>query len=89
MYPWCCVLQGYGTMLMNQLKETVKPMGITHFLTYADNYAIGYFKKQVSGPAHTHTCCLLQLCPCHVWASHTSRVSERRPGLYKDRQHAT
>lgn len=40
--------QGYGTMLMNQLKETVKPMGITHFLTYADNYAIGYFKKQVS-----------------------------------------
>ena len=20
--------------------------GITHFLTYADNYAIGYFKKQ-------------------------------------------
>ena len=39
--------QGYGTLLMNQLKETVKPMGISHFLTYADNYAIGYFKKQV------------------------------------------
>ena len=31
---------------MNQLKETVKPMGMTHFLTYADNYAIGYFQKQ-------------------------------------------
>lgn len=39
-------VKGYGTRLMNQLKETVKPMGITHFLTYADNYAIGYFRKQ-------------------------------------------
>ena len=32
---------------MNQLKETVKKEGVTHFLTFADNYAIGYFKKQV------------------------------------------
>jgi N-acetylglutamate synthase-like GNAT family acetyltransferase len=39
-------VKGYGTRLMNHLKEYVKTKGITHFLTYADNYAIGYFKKQ-------------------------------------------
>lgn len=39
-------VKGYGTRLMNHLKEYVKQTGITHFLTYADNYAIGYFKKQ-------------------------------------------
>lgn len=39
-------VKGYGTRLMNHLKEFVKRDGITHFLTYADNYAIGYFKKQ-------------------------------------------
>lgn len=31
---------------MNHVKEYVKKSGITHFLTYADNYAIGYFEKQ-------------------------------------------
>jgi hypothetical protein len=35
-----------GTRLMNHLKEYVKTIGIHYFLTYADNYAIGYFKKQ-------------------------------------------
>lgn len=39
-------VKGYGTRLMNHLKEAVKRDGITEFLTYADNYAIGYFKKQ-------------------------------------------
>lgn len=39
-------VKGYGTRLMNHLKETVKKDNIDHFLTYADNYAIGYFKKQ-------------------------------------------
>lgn len=38
--------QGYGTRLMNHLKEAVKKMDIRYFLTYADNYAIGYFEKQ-------------------------------------------
>lgn len=34
---------------MNQVKDHVRQAHptITHFLTYADNYAIGYFKKQV------------------------------------------
>lgn len=31
---------------MNHLKEVVKHDNIEYFLTYADNYAIGYFKKQ-------------------------------------------
>lgn len=39
-------VKGYGTRLMNHLKEHVKKDGIEYFLTYADNYAIGYFKKQ-------------------------------------------
>lgn len=33
---------------MNHLKDHIKDVypTIQHFLTYADNYAIGYFKKQ-------------------------------------------
>lgn len=34
---------------MNQTKHLSKNNdNIDHFLTYADNFAIGYFKKQVS-----------------------------------------
>ena len=34
---------------MNHLKDWVGNAhpGVKHFLTYADNYAFGYFKKQV------------------------------------------
>lgn len=39
-------VRGFGTRLMNHLKECVKRDGIVYFLTYADNYAIGYFRKQ-------------------------------------------
>eukprot|EP01138_Halocafeteria_seosinensis_P002176 gb/GECG01002226.1/.p1 GENE.gb/GECG01002226.1/~~gb/GECG01002226.1/.p1 ORF type:complete len:433 (+),score=58.20 gb/GECG01002226.1/:1-1299(+) len=39
-------VRGYGTRLMNHLKQAVKTDGILNFLTYADNYAIGYFSKQ-------------------------------------------
>ena len=31
---------------MNRLKCEMQKRGVTHFLTYADNYAIGYFEKQ-------------------------------------------
>lgn len=41
-------LQGYGTHLMNHLKEYHIKHNILYFLTYADEYAIGYFKKQVA-----------------------------------------
>jgi histone acetyltransferase len=40
-------VQGYGSRLMCHVKEYVKKShGVQNFLTYADNYAIGYFKKQ-------------------------------------------
>ena len=40
-------MKGYGSRLMNHLKSFVrKTTDVEHFLTYADNYAIGYFKKQ-------------------------------------------
>lgn len=39
-------VKGYGTHLMNHLKDWARQQGTLHMLTYADNYAIGYFKKQ-------------------------------------------
>ncbi|KAK0509256.1 hypothetical protein JMJ35_008627 [Cladonia borealis] len=40
-------VKGYGAHLMSHLKDYVRATSpIKHFLTYADNYAIGYFKKQ-------------------------------------------
>lgn len=42
-------VKGYGTRLMNHLKQHARDVdGLTHFLTYADNNAVGYFVKQVS-----------------------------------------
>eukprot|EP01038_Epipyxis_sp_PR26KG_P010112 gene10112-13590_t len=38
-------VRGYGTLMMNELKNRVKP-DMEYFLTYADNFAIGYFQKQ-------------------------------------------
>ncbi|KAK7245416.1 hypothetical protein RIF29_40261 [Crotalaria pallida] len=40
-------VKGYGTRLMNHLKQFARDEdGLTHFLTYADNNAVGYFIKQ-------------------------------------------
>ncbi|KAJ2905710.1 Bromodomain-containing protein [Zalerion maritima] len=40
-------VKGYGAHLMSHLKDYVKATSdVMHFLTYADNYAIGYFHKQ-------------------------------------------
>ncbi|KAI8069549.1 hypothetical protein BC940DRAFT_296939 [Gongronella butleri] len=40
-------VKGYGSHLMNHLKDYVmNHTPIKHFLTYADNYATGYFRKQ-------------------------------------------
>jgi histone acetyltransferase len=39
-------VKGYGTKLMNLLKQQGAATGIEYYITYADNYAIGYFKKQ-------------------------------------------
>ena len=40
-------VKGYGTRLMNHLKEYVKEEeDMTHLITFADNNAVGYFAKQ-------------------------------------------
>lgn len=39
-------VKGYGTHLMNHLKDYSIQKNIQHLLTYADCDAIGYFKKQ-------------------------------------------
>lgn len=39
-------VKGFGTRLMNHLKQHAMTEQIGYFLTFADNYAIGYFKKQ-------------------------------------------
>jgi len=40
-------VKGYGSRLMSHVKDYVRHAHDVHyFLTYADNYAIGYFKKQ-------------------------------------------
>ena len=39
-------VQGYGTRIMNLIKEECKRTGIQGMLTYADNHAVGYFRKQ-------------------------------------------
>jgi histone acetyltransferase len=39
-------VRGYGSYLMNHLKKYAQQEKLYHFLTYADNFAIGYFKKQ-------------------------------------------
>ncbi|KAI0383019.1 histone acetyltransferase GCN5 [Hypomontagnella monticulosa] len=40
-------VKGYGAHLMAHLKDYVRATSpIMHFLTYADNYATGYFQKQ-------------------------------------------
>ncbi|CAG8384428.1 unnamed protein product [Penicillium salamii] len=40
-------VKGYGSHLMNHFKDYLKASSpIMHMLTYADNYAVGYFQKQ-------------------------------------------
>ncbi|XP_037804933.1 histone acetyltransferase KAT2A-like isoform X1 [Penaeus monodon] len=39
-------VKGYGTHMMNHLKDYHVKNNIQHFLTFADEFAIGYFKKQ-------------------------------------------
>ncbi|CAN0099839.1 unnamed protein product, partial [Discosporangium mesarthrocarpum] len=37
--------KGFGSRLMNELKEYIKLEGLTHLHTYADNFAVKYFEK--------------------------------------------
>lgn len=42
-------VKGYGGHLMDHFKKHIQDTyeNVEYFLTYADNYAVGYFKKQV------------------------------------------
>ena len=46
-------VKGYGTHLMNHLKDYHVKHNVYHFLTYADEFAIGYFRKQAFSPEIT------------------------------------
>ena len=39
-------VKGYGSRLMNKLKDHAREKSLHYFLTYADNNAIEYFRKQ-------------------------------------------
>eukprot|EP01105_Mastigella_eilhardi_P011493 TRINITY_DN2649_c0_g1_i1.p1 TRINITY_DN2649_c0_g1~~TRINITY_DN2649_c0_g1_i1.p1 ORF type:complete len:417 (-),score=128.51 TRINITY_DN2649_c0_g1_i1:22-1272(-) len=39
-------VKGYGSHMMNHLKEAMRQEGLLYFLTYSDNFAIPYFQKQ-------------------------------------------
>ncbi len=74
-------VKGYGTRLMNHAKEFARTRDrLTHFLTYADNNAVGYFEKQgftkeVSLPLEQWQVCT----PCHVaCARERGRHPEKR-----------
>jgi histone acetyltransferase len=54
-------VKGFGTILMNRLKNFVKESRIRFFLTYADNFALGYFQKQ------GFTTQVEQIIPERVW----------------------
>lgn len=62
---------------MNHLKDHVKEdfPTITNFLTYADNYAIGYFKKQVRPSSFPLV--------ARVVDAHLSRASACPSGLHE------
>lgn len=46
-------VKGHGTRLMNWTKEHARTQDkLSHFLTYADNNAVGYFAKQVRSMLH-------------------------------------
>lgn len=48
-------MQGYGTHMMNYLKDYHMKNNIHNFLTYGDNNAFGYFEKQVYDVFYLYT----------------------------------
>ncbi len=55
-------VKGYGTRLMNKLKAHLQSTKMQYMLTYADNNAIGYFKKQGFST--------IPRIPKHVWSGY-------------------
>lgn len=39
-------IKGFGTRLMNKLKQEMQKRKVEYLMTYADNLALGYFRKQ-------------------------------------------
>ena len=62
---------------MNHLKEYHIKHDILNFLTYADEYAIGYFKKQV-GFLAVQTCSALPFLDVHSSSFHVNKSSPQQ-----------
>ena len=94
MYYTLHALQGYGTHMMNTLKDYSIRHNILHFLTYADESAIGYFRKQVSCISEfhkIHLCILEGIFPRYQaaktslsWIHQGLRRSNINGGKYSD-----
>jgi len=67
------VVQGYGTHLMNHLKDYHIQNSVLHFLTYADEYATGYFRKQVN--CMSSKCRGSYIVTVNVWPPYVDDVS--------------
>jgi hypothetical protein len=52
-------VKGYGTHLMNHLKDYHIGHNVYHFLTFADEFAIGILLCLISNKATSHTTCRL------------------------------
>ncbi|KAK2958545.1 putative Histone acetyltransferase gcn5 [Blattamonas nauphoetae] len=61
-------VRGYGNRIMAHAKEYARSIGLTFFLTYADNFAMEYFKKQ--GFSETITT------PMSVWGGYLKDYDE-------------
>uniref|UniRef100_A0A915D334 Bromo domain-containing protein n=1 Tax=Ditylenchus dipsaci TaxID=166011 RepID=A0A915D334_9BILA len=68
-------VKGYGTLMMNHLKDyEVNSCRIFHLLTYADEFAIGYFKKQdfitdIALPVERYKGYIKDYEELHLWAA--------------------
>lgn len=68
-------VKGYGTKLMNLLKMHAVTEGIEYMITYADNYAIGYFKKQGFTKVGVNVFCVHPFSLGRFWSSLNLLVS--------------
>jgi len=66
-------VKGYGTHLMNQLKDYHIKHGVLHFLTYADEFAIGNFNFEFKLTVLTAQ---LELSRCSYYALHCYSKTE-------------
>jgi histone acetyltransferase len=75
-------VKGYGGHLMDHFKKHIQDTyeNVEYFLTYADNYAVGYFKKQVSrcSKCDERVLCLLGFFKrCNLGSREMGRIHQR------------